>query len=462
MRVAARAATALFAALLGGASAASAKSPAVRFVDGATKTETRASIPGVVPGAVGAHRVEVCDASGERTVTLSSRDEKKKRLDERALALGAADERGCRLTPAFDLAMDPADRDDPSRAAPAVVARAGGAVVASLAGVSGDLAVVGPVPEAPLVRLRLHVTLVRTRAGGPPPIGTSDRRARALVEAEIERARGVLSQCGVLVADTVRLVDPDPAPLVAVGCEHGLAATGGGKVTVRGEKGLSVETATVPGESPRAVARRLASAMEHAGFDVTLADTPRIGQGAGEGSDLVLRKGGKVLAVEKVTSTDATLAACLGRIDLTDGLSHFTDLDAPTGTLEERALLRTVTDGDPTTLDVVVVPSFATAGRIGESFIVGDQGSFPATVILDRAGIRAGEVSFALAHEIGHVLLDLPGHADDFGRDTPSELMDSDAGDASAHGPRRLSVAECKRMVRTFGPGRPLPLLGAP
>ncbi len=362
----------------------------------------------------------------------------------------------------FDLAMDPADRDDPSRRAPALLARAGGTLEAHIARADARVPIVGPVADAPLTRLRLSVTLVRARPGGPPPIGATDARALALVEAEIERARGVLSQCGVIVSARTKLVDPPASPLVAVGCEHGLRATGGGRVTLQGDGGLHVETSTSPGELPASVARRLAVELEHARLTVSVSEVPRIGQGAGGVTDLVARRRGRLVAFDAVTSTDATLGVCVGRLDLSRGLTHFTDLDAPAGTLEERALLRAVLDDDPTTLDVVVIPAFATGGRIGESFIVGDEGAFLDAVILDRAGIRAGEISFALAHEIGHVLLDRPGHADDHDRDTPTSLMDSDAGDASAYGPRRLSTEECSRMVRTFGPGRPLPLLGPP
>jgi hypothetical protein len=105
------------------------------------------------------------------------------------------------------------------------------------------------------------------------------------------------------------------------------------------------------------------------------------------------------------------------------------------------------------------VPSFAGGGRIGESFIGADGGATRNVAIEDRGGGRAGQASFAMAHELGHVLLDDPGHPDDFGADTPTRLMDADAANASAFGPRRLLVAECARAVRQSGPGAPVPLL---
>jgi hypothetical protein len=160
-------------------------------------------------------------------------------------------------------------------------------------------------------------------------------------------------------------------------------------------------------------------------------------------------------------SSDATLSACIGRVDLEDGLQHFGDVDAIAGTVEERALVKAFDDGDPGTIEVFVVPSFGGGGRIGESFISADGGAMKNLLIEDRAGVRADRASFALAHELGHILLDEPGHPDDFGIDTPTRLMDADAANPSAYGPRRLLVDECVRALRQSGPGAPVPLLTA-
>ncbi|HEY2509668.1 MAG TPA: hypothetical protein VGI39_02310, partial [Polyangiaceae bacterium] len=158
-------------------------------------------------------------------------------------------------------------------------------------------------------------------------------------------------------------------------------------------------------------------------------------------------------------SSDVTLVARIGLVDLSDGLQHFGDMDSVAGTLEERALIKAVDDADPRTIDVVVVPLFAGGGRIGESFIASDLSSVRNAVILDRAGIRARRSSLTLAHELGHVFMDLPGHPDDYGVDTPTLLMDSDGSDASPFGPRRLTLEECARVVRQAGPNARVPLL---
>jgi hypothetical protein len=226
----------------------------------------------------------------------------------------------------------------------------------------------------------------------------------------------------------------------------------------------SVEIRTEEGASPRSLARRLSFAIEKAGFSATISDNSRITPGALPTSDvLVKRRNGTPAVVrspeEGVVSSDRTLGVCLGAVDLSDGLQHFTDGDAVAGSLEERALLKYLDDGDPTTVEVVFVPSFATGGRIGESFIRGDRSSLSNMVIEDRAGIRSDRIAFALAHELGHVLLDVPGHSDDFGVDSPTRLMDSDSADPSAFGPRRLSVDECARAVRASGPAALVPIL---
>jgi hypothetical protein len=134
-------------------------------------------------------------------------------------------------------------------------------------------------------------------------------------------------------------------------------------------------------------------------------------------------------------------------------------MDSVAGTLEERTLLKAIDDGDPQTLEVVVVPFFSGGGRIGESFIASDLSSVRNVVLLDRAGVRARRSSLTLAHELGHVLMDLPGHPDDYGVDTPTLLMDSDASDASPFGPRRLTIDECVRVVKQAGPKARVPLL---
>lgn len=390
-------------------------------------------------------------------------------LIESPCAPGVAAGHVCRSTVPLRMALDQDDRRHPASSARSLQAELGGRVVASLAGHElVTTRVVGPQNTAlgPMrwLRASLRVFLVRERPHGPPPFGFTDAMATSLVRAQIARANAIWGQCGVSFGAAaqadVRLVDPPGNVLLSVGCELGVPAAGG-KVSVR-VAGRDFTVTTEEGMSPAAVARRLAMALEAQNYRVELSDNQRAGPSALPTSDLLVRRrDGALLPVEArpALSTDARMKLCVGSVDLSDGLQHFVDVDAVTGTLEERTLLRSLDDGDPRTIEVVLVPSFATGGRIGESFIGGDHGSLSNMILEDRAGVRADSISFAMAHELGHVLLDVPGHSDDYGVDTPTRLMDSDAADPSAFGPRRLTVAECERALRQSGPHSPTPLL---
>jgi hypothetical protein len=131
------------------------------------------------------------------------------------------------------------------------------------------------------------------------------------------------------------------------------------------------------------------------------------------------------------------------------------------GTQEERALLRSFDDGDARSVEVLVVPELDGGQRIGESFIVSTGSSLSSSVLIDRSAIGAGARSFALAHELGHVFMAMPGHPDDFGVDQPWSLMDADVADGTIFGPRHLSLADCERAATQSGPQSPVPVLSA-
>ena len=387
---------------------------------------------------------------------------------------GTAAQLSCGATPPIRAAADDIDRGHPLVKDRSIRAELGGAL--AVTSPSGEklqmIRVGGPrkTPAGPIDRLRatLRVFLVRLGPHGPPPLGGDDAEAVEVVRAEVERANTLWGECGVSFGPPagleVRVVDPPAPHLLAVGCDHGFPASGGA-IHVRVD-GRDVKVPILAGARPAGAARAVAAAVSAAGFLAAVSENPAIGAGASGSADvLVRRKSGAFATIDVPASgpisTDATLTACLGRVDLEDGLQHFGDVDAIAGTVEERALIKAFDDGDPSTIEIFLIPSFAGGGRIGESFISADGGSVRNVLIEDRAGIRAGRASFALAHELGHILLDDPGHPDDFGADTPTRLMDADAASSSAFGPRRLLVDECARAVRQSGPGAPVPLLRA-
>jgi hypothetical protein len=418
--------------------------------------------PGAVPDTV---RIVSTRPSGEALDALEGMV-----LRRTACPSGLAEGTECRQTPLIRATTDVIDRSHPESAARSLRAEVGGRIAVHVDGRKAQAIRVGGPRKSELgplgrFRGRLRMRLVRLTPGGSPPVGGDEPHAVALAHEEVRTASALWGQCGIHFGwgndVDVAVVDPPTAHLLAIGCDLGLPASGGEIAFRAGNKALKVQTA--PGQTPTEVANAVALAVRKAGMKAIVSANARIGPGALRTVDVLIRKhDGSVIPLEPLEqrlSSDATLDVCLGEVDLSDGLQHFNDFDAVSGTVEERSLIKAFEDGDPATLEVFVIPNFAQSGRIGESFIYADGSSVRNAVIIDRAAIRAGARSYALAHELGHILLDMPGHPDDYGVDQPSSLMDADAADPTIFGPRRLTVADCERALRQSGPRAPVPLL---
>jgi hypothetical protein len=392
------------------------------------------------------------------------------RLTKAACPASSPASESCWATAPLRLTPDRLDRDYPLARDRSLEAELGGRLSVEAAGQPLASWPVGA-PHSPAfvgierLSVKLRVRVLRVAPGGAPAIGIDTVSALAIARSEVEAASKLWAQCGIDLqgpgGPEILVADPPPIQLVAIGCDSGLPASGG-QINLR-VQGSRVRLATRPGETARVVAQRLASALQKLGLKPRLSPNPRIASGASGVIDVLLRgQGGHSVAAEVEgklpLSTDATLGVCLGEVDLGNGLSHFVENDAAAGTLEERALVKAFDDGDPSTIEVLIVPSFDQSGRIGESFIDDQGAGIQNTVIIDRAALRAGARSYALAHELGHILLDMPGHPDDYGVDQASSLMDSDASDASAFGPRRLTLADCERALLESGPSARIPL----
>ena len=377
----------------------------------------------------------------------------------------------CWQSPPVRLTVDDIDRQHPALFMRSLRAEVGGRVTVRVDDrKAGSIRVGGPrtskLGAIGRYRGRLRVRIVRLTRGGSVPVGGNAQGALALAREQVRTASSLWGQCGAHFGEDaeldIRIVDPPPPHLLAIGCDLGQPTSGG---TIAFEAGgREIRVALRPGLTPAAAAQRVAAALERRGFVAVLSGNAKAPLGALRTFDvLVRRRSGVPVPLAALPSaplsSDATLGVCIGEVDLTNGLSHFTDHNAVAGTLEERALIKAFDDGDPGTIEVLIVPSFARTGRIGESFIHAAGSGVQNVVVIDRAGIRAGARSYALAHELGHILLEMPGHPDDYGVDTPSLLMDADAADPTIFGPRRISVAECERMLLQSGPTAPVPLL---
>jgi hypothetical protein len=372
----------------------------------------------------------------------------------------------CMATAPLRLVADDVDRRHSLVATRSLKAEVGGAIVVRDA--KGKklqaIRVAGPrhTTAGAIGRYKVNIrpVVMRLTPGGAPSVGGTDAGAVTALKQELSVASSTWGQCGLVFdpSTQVKLANPPPAYLVALGDDVGLPATGG-------DVQLKIEGKAVPftlkqGWSTRQAALELQRVATAAGFKAAISENARISSGASPSVDVLLRKADNSLAnAELVASSEKTMTISLGSVDLSDGLQHFGDTDSVAGTLEERALVKAVDDGDPRTIEVIVVPFFGGGGRIGESFIGSDGSSMRNVVIMDRAGVRARRTSLTLAHELGHVILDEPGHPDDYGIDTPTLLMDSDASDASPYGPRRITNEDCARAVRQSGPNARIPLL---
>ena len=367
-------------------------------------------------------------------------------------------------------ALDAVDADHPLSRTRSLLARLGGQLRVSADGVElARIDVLGPrkTPAGAMDRLSARVRLVAVRLAprGAPPLGAHERQLRAVLAAAMQRVNALWGACGIGFGPpnmSMALVDPPPSHLLSLGCGHGLPAYGG-KLRLR-VAGQPLTVALPRGSSPRRVSRLVARALRKMGFVAVLSDNPPAAGSAMGSTDISVRnKSGRlqVLQPPRVGPlvSDRSFTACIGSVNLEDGLQHFYDTNATVGTLEERTLLKAYDDGDPRTIDVFVIPVFGGGARIGESFIGADGSPLRNIVIIDRVAILSDGAAFTLAHELGHVLLDSPGHPDDYGRDLPTRLMDADAADRSAFGPRRLSLGECARALRQSGPRAPIPLL---
>lgn len=378
----------------------------------------------------------------------------------------------CKATVPLRVVGDEIDRMHPLVADRSVLGELGGGLLVDAGqGRRQQIRVGGPRETrfGPMKRYRatLRSRLMRVTSRGAPPLGGTESGALKLVRDQLAHANSLWAQCGISFGPPaeadVALVDPPPPWMIAVGCELGTPASGGEvKLVVDGRP---VTVRTQAGWSPSEAARAIAAALGKKGYRVLTSPNARIGPGAMPSVDLeVWRKQGGAAVVQGpkgAVSTDPTLGVCVGRADLASGLRHFLDVDSMAGTFDERMLLKWVDDHDPATIDLLVISAFARGGRIGESFIGTDRSSLRNALIIDRAGVRVARASYTLAHEVGHVFLDVPGHPDDFGWDTPTLLMDSDGADLTAFGPRRLLVSDCERAWVHAGPGAAVPLLRA-
>jgi hypothetical protein len=315
---------------------------------------------------------------------------------------------------------------------------------------------------------RLHIHILRVRPGGPPVIGYDERSALSIMRAQVAAANEVWLQCDLSFGEpsevAMEIVDPPTATLLAVGDDDGLPARGDGELRVQVGTQSVGPLRTHPGATPLETAQQLSAALRARGLYTQVSENLRTRSGAGASADVLVRHGDGSF-VELSTdpahprlSTDSRQSVRIGAVDLSDGLQEFDNMTAQVGSLEERTLLKALSDDDPRSIDLFVVNEFTAATRQGEAFISDPQSPIVNSVVIDRNGLRHLPLAWTLAHEIGHVLMNDPLHPDNVGPDRPWLLMDADSGRGTVDGPKRLRREDCDRVRATSASAR-FPLL---
>jgi len=301
---------------------------------------------------------------------------------------------------------------------------------------------------------KLRAVILRSARGSAAVIGHDDASAIDLVRKQINDASEVWLQCYVSLGDPARadvvVVDPPTGTLLAIGDEDGLAAYGGGAIRFRANDVLIDAGSTRPGAAPVETALLIATALGRAGFLPRVTENPPTELGAGRSADVLARDAQGLLVTYSregapPLSSDTRQSVLIGSVNLADGLAEFNNMTASAGSLEERALIKSLSDDDPTTIDLFIVNRFTFGTRQGEAFIENGGGPISNVVVLDRIGLRQLHTAFTLPHEVGHILLNQPYHPDNVGPDAPWRLMDSDSNLGSVIGPKRLTWDECLR-----------------
>ncbi len=308
---------------------------------------------------------------------------------------------------------------------------------------------------APRLRVQLRGRLVRETARGKVPWAASEGDALRLMAGALDDAERIWGQCGIGFGPRAErdlvVVDPPEIPHLTLGAGLGIAPPPG-MIGFRAA-GREVKVDQNGSYALRDLVSLLFSRATEQQVKLRVYRNPPSHQSLGPSYDLVFASGTEVTPLP-AGAGDKGGGLLFTHVDLTDGLTHFSNSDSNVGSHEERVLLDHVLDRDPITVDVVVVPSFEPADRLGESFMVGEENRFANVIILSAEALAVSHRTHVLAHELGHVLMRQPGHPDVAGPDTPFHLMDADASDPSALGPRRLSAEDCRRVWSVSGPAR--------
>ncbi len=293
-------------------------------------------------------------------------------------------------------------------------------VVARYTAVSGEPLATEAVVGDSEKRVRCVAFVCRTSFGAAGLVGgvTLDDVKRHF-QCWVRRTYAAANMTPRLVDGQVVAVDP-VENLVAISQVDRRNARGGREISFRintAPAPTTVSITTVAGETPMAIANRLATAARAAlpaGYTVEVFDNPpaynRITI-----ADILIKNGANQVIVDQVTTRDPRIRAIVGRVRVNATSVAPVNL-SNIGVAENRALIRNYRT-NPRAVAVFVIGRFApSAGAVG--FAYGKQfredalfqGRFPiagSCFVEARTTSRADRRVHTTDHEMGHILIDM-------------------------------------------------------
>jgi hypothetical protein len=304
-----------------------------------------------------------------------------------------------------------------------------------------------------LRRLELEAIVLGRGPGGTPVAGGDEAGAVSMMRFQAEVINEVLAPCAVWAGPPgelpVRVVEPSPAALIAIGDPLGLPS-GGGEVRIEIDGRRLPLLKVGSGYEPAETARILAAHVRQAGFCALISPNAPNPSAVHATADVVVSRADGTSATvrpwegEPVT-TDPRQPLDIGGMEPGAGLDPYGPNDFASGTIEERALIKVSGRTRPGAVAIFVVDGLGGGFKQGEAFTRSASPALADAVIIDWRAFWRTRQAFTLPHEVVHLLLDDLGHPDAVGDPRPELLMHSRASSA-VDGPRRLTRKQCEAI----------------
>ncbi|HUT79248.1 MAG TPA: hypothetical protein VM285_16230 [Polyangia bacterium] len=311
-----------------------------------------------------------------------------------------------------------------------------------------------------LRRVELEVVVLRRGPGGPPVAGGDEAGAVSMMRFQAEVLNEVLAPCAVWVGAPaelpVRVVEPSPTALIAIGDPLGLPSGGGEvRLEIDGRRLPSLKVGS--GYEPAETARILAAHVRQAGLRALVSQNALNPFAVYATVDVVVRRADGAPATVRPwegspVTTDRRQPIRVGGMELGVGIDARGPNDFASGTIQERALVKVLGSDRPGPIRIFVVDGLGAGRKQGEAFPRSAGPALGDTVIMDWRAFRNTRQAFALPHEVVHLLLGDLGHPDAAGDRRPELLMHSRASSA-VDGPRRLTGDQCGVIRRGLEQG---------